>query len=466
MRPDPLLVVALVGALIGFGFASVSTYDFVQHLDRQVHDVHCSFVPGLSGADAGSAGCEATLMSPYSSVFREAIWGGIPVSLPAMSVFAFMLFFGADLLFARRQDDPRATGFYALGAVLPAATSAVMAYISFGVLDAACKLCIGIYGASALLLVGAGGLWIRARGFGSSAARDRESSVPGPARQPQWALDEEERREHEQGDGAVELQARESSLDENSVAEERTSYAVLAGFFGLGVLFVAIPIGAYVGASPDHSQFLGTCGSLEKPPPEKLLVEMGPQRGTPALEVFDPLCPACRGFERRYESTSFDEKLARRAVLFPLDDECNWMLDRSVHPGACAVSEAILCGEDGSAGAVVEWAFDRQERIRRVAEDDSREVRAFIGEEFPELESCIGSPQVQSKLNQSLRWAVENELKVLTPQLYVDGVRVCDADTDLGLSYSLARMLEMRRDGTLERRTAAEDSDDQRGAGP
>src|SRR4029079_15259634 len=71
-RPNPmrkpLLLVVLVSALAGFFFASFSTYDFVQHLDRQVHGLHCSFVPGLTGTDVSAAsGCHAALMIPYSS---------------------------------------------------------------------------------------------------------------------------------------------------------------------------------------------------------------------------------------------------------------------------------------------------------------------------------------------------------------------------------------------------------------
>ena len=41
----------------------------------------------------------------------------------------------------------------------------------------------------------------------------------------------------------------------------------------------------------------------------------------------------------------------------------------------------------------------------------------------------------------SLRWAVANALPVMTPQLFVDGKRLCDEDTDLGLEYTLTQML-------------------------
>ena len=81
-RHQPWLVVVLVGAVIGTVFAAVSTYDFVQHLDRQVHNLHCSFIPGAS--HAGESGCQVAMMSPYSSVMRHRIWGGVPISLPAL----------------------------------------------------------------------------------------------------------------------------------------------------------------------------------------------------------------------------------------------------------------------------------------------------------------------------------------------------------------------------------------------
>src|SRR5690349_9820927 len=86
MRPPGWLVVVLVGAALGMTFASVATYDFVQHLDRQVHSLHCSFIPGM-GHETGSSGCQAAMMSSYSSVFRTKVWGGVPISLAALAVF-------------------------------------------------------------------------------------------------------------------------------------------------------------------------------------------------------------------------------------------------------------------------------------------------------------------------------------------------------------------------------------------
>jgi len=58
-------VVLALAAIVGLASSSVSTLDFVQHLDRQVHGLHCSFLPGLDEARLGEAsGCQVALMSP------------------------------------------------------------------------------------------------------------------------------------------------------------------------------------------------------------------------------------------------------------------------------------------------------------------------------------------------------------------------------------------------------------------
>src|SRR5687768_8881146 len=78
----PFLFVVLIGALAGAVFAGLSTSDFINHLDRQVHSIHCSFIPGAA-AEIGESGCRTVMLSPYSSLFRESMWGGMPISLLA-----------------------------------------------------------------------------------------------------------------------------------------------------------------------------------------------------------------------------------------------------------------------------------------------------------------------------------------------------------------------------------------------
>jgi uncharacterized membrane protein len=449
MRPRPWLVLVLLGAAVGLVFAAVSTYDFVQHLDRQVHNLHCSFLPGVS--HTGESGCQVAMMSPYSSVLRGRVWGGIPIALPAMSVFAFLMFYALDLGLTRRKGDPRATGFLALATVLPAATSLAMLVISLTRLGTTCKLCVGIYVASALCLVGGVAAW-------RSAVRSGGGSGEPLARPGRGARDGRD-------GGEPAFVGRAKTESGARLIAVSPVHATPAGFlvaaFVIGVAFVATPVALYLAWAPDHARFIGTCEGLphaDDPYGVMLRMERGGTGGAPAggalaggalaIEVLDPLCPACRAFEQRLAGSGLSARLDRKAVLFPLDNTCNWMVTEATHPGACTVSEAVLCAGD-KAPDVIAWAFDEQDRIRDETRADPGAAARIVKQRFPELASCVGSPDARSRLNKSMRWIVANNIRVLTPQVFVGNVKLCDEDVDLGLEYTLSNMLARHAHGAL-----------------
>lgn len=406
------LVLTLAAAALGLVFSSFSTFDFVQHLDRQVHGIHCSFIPGLGTTEVAGTGCHVTLMSPYSSVLRDRIWGGIPVSLPGMAVFAFLFYKAAELLLRRREHDPVATGFLLLAWGVPVLTSMGMGYLSLVTLGAACKMCIGIYVASGVGFLGAVGSRLTGGGGGGGGWRN------------------------------VEDEPDDDELDDDHDEPSETRPADHLPAVGLGIGFVLAAVGVYALMVPDFSRFVGECGELSSASdPHKVLlpIDVSPG-GAEAIEILDPLCPSCSGFEDRLEASGLGERLSRYALLFPLDNTCNWMVTSAVHPGACTISEAILCAEQPS--WVLAWAFDNQEAIKTATLADPGAAKAMVIGAFPDLKGCVGSAKVRSKLNKSLRWAVKNKLPVLTPQLYVRGVKLCDEDTDLGMDYALSRLLD------------------------
>jgi len=204
----------------------------------------------------------------------------------------------------------------------------------------------------------------------------------------------------------------------------------------------------YVFFAPQAPKSVEGCGTLVKrEDPAQVFIRMS-STGTPSIAVVDPLCPACKGFDLRLHESGLDRQLAVDMVLFPLDATCNWMVQDSMHPGACAVSEAMLCALQGSskdALEILDWAFLHQERLRADAKESDAGVRAELERTFPRVKGCLGSSQIKNKVNKSLRWAVTNALPVLTPQLFIDDKRVCDEDTDLGLEYTVAQMLSSRK---------------------
>ncbi len=413
MTPRPATILFIIASAAGLLFAAISTFDFVQHLDRQLHGLHCSFVPGLGALDAtGSSGCSLALMSPYSSVLRGQIWGGIPLALPGMAVFAFLLFRGLDLWLGRRQQSKDAALLLLVMSIVPVLTSIVMGAIAIIALGALCKVCVAIYIASFATAGAAAWAYWDARSAG------------------QPALDDPDYRDDE--------------ADEFGEPEAEEAPAML---WGIGVaelgLFVLIPVVLYAAMVPDNSKYVGSCGSLVKPDdPSGVLVPLDNNTGgTPMIEVLDPMCPACRGFERRFTASGLSKQVHRQALMFPLDDQCNWMVNSALHPGACAVSAAVLCAE-GHPEAVLEWAFEEQDEIRAAAAEDPAAAEKMVSAAFPDLAGCISSNEVQAKLNRSMRWAVANQLPVMMPQVFVDGVKLCDEDSDLGLEYALKRLLE------------------------
>src|ERR1700684_3307986 len=95
-------IVAAVVAILGWVFAGYSTSDYAAQLDRQVHAVHCSFVPGAPVSTDGDNPCKTALFSPYSALFRDTWWGGVPVSLFALGAFSFFAGFGVYLALSER----------------------------------------------------------------------------------------------------------------------------------------------------------------------------------------------------------------------------------------------------------------------------------------------------------------------------------------------------------------------------
>lgn len=395
MRPaKPYLIALIVFAALGFIFSGVSTYDFVAHLDRQVHSITCSFIPGLGAADAsGASGCHTVMMSPYSSVFRTATWGGMPISLPALGVFGYLLFLSVDLFVRREDEDPDQMRYLVAAAALPFLTSLIYLGISSLVIKAVCKLCVGVYVSSTGAFVASILAW-------RMSLREREQSPEIP-----W-----------------------------------NRYGI---YFAEGVLFVVVPMALYLLLKPGYTEAMSDCGTLNSAEDKYgVMITLNKSAtGLPSIELLDPLCPACRAFDQRLDASGLREKLDLKAVLFPLDNKCNWMVPSALHPGACEVSEAVLCAADDPK-PVIAWAFENQEELRELATKDRGEVYKRIRAQFPKLADCVGKPGVQAKLNRSLRWAVNNSLPVLTPQLYVNNKKLCDEDTDLGLEYSLTRLLE------------------------
>jgi uncharacterized membrane protein len=382
--------IALVGSLLGLLFASYSTLDYAEHLDRRLHDVHCSFIPGASPTDQAEA-CRAAMYSPYSALLKDQYWGGLPISLFALGAFCFFAAFSVYLLLSGERAPRRATGFFALVGVTPLLVSLLMLTISLTQLGQLCKTCVGIYISSFLLAFGSVSTWLSSRGQSS-----------GPL----------------------------------------VSVPLLGAWLAVLGVTTLTPALVYASSTPDQRPYLTQCGEIKQAKikgdsPVKI---RGSRAIQPTMLFEDPLCPTCKAFHDRLLTENIIEKLDIELVLFPLDSECNWMLDHPLHPGACIVSKAVLCGE-GNSRQVLEWAYAEQEYLTRAGKAGAGVLRAAIKQRWGEgMLRCVDDRKTDVRLNNHLHFASENNIPVSTPQMYLGKRRICDEDTDLGLRYTLMQL--------------------------
>jgi len=305
-------------------------------------------------------------------------------------VFAFLLFRAVDLLLRKRMTRAE-TGFMVAATALPVLTSIVYGIVSATQIGTFCKVCVGIYASSLGVFVAA----IAAHILTSPPKEKSKSGILG-----QWGF-----------------------------------------YFVEGLAMVALPVLFYLTFKPAYTDSLLHTSGLRHPEDKYgVMLDMHGKGQVPAVEVLDPLCPACKGFSERLAASGLGEQLQIKVVLFPLDKECNWMVSESLHAGACAVSEAVLCAGD-RASKVLAWAFANQDDLRARGGGGQSAVYARIKQEFPDLASCLGQPAVRARVNKGLRWIVANSLPVLTPQLFIRNQKLPDEDTDLGLDYVLSRVL-------------------------
>ena len=213
-----------------------------------------------------------------------------------------------------------------------------------------------------------------------------------------------------------------------------------AWLVALGV-FTLMPAVVYASAMPDHRPYLGNCGVLKAAPPPNTLIHIVSPRSTQATTLFeDPLCPTCKAFHERLVTEDVYDKLDIQLSLFPLDSECNWMLTEPLHPGACLVARAVICG-GAQARQVLEWSYANQEDLSKAGKAGPAQLRAAIEAKWgAQTLQCMDAKSTLQTLNRHLHFAADNSIPVSTPQMFFGTKRFCDEDTDIGLTYTLGQL--------------------------
>jgi hypothetical protein len=100
------------------------------------------------------------------------------------------------------------------------------------------------------------------------------------------------------------------------------------------------------------------------------------------------------------------------------------------------VSKAILCAK--SPGEMLEWAYERQADLTEAGRAGGNALTQIISQRWgADVTRCMGDRATQQRLNRHLHFATANAIAVSTPQIFIDGQRLCDEDIDMGLMFAL-----------------------------
>ena len=129
-RPRLPGALGVAASALGLFFAGFSTRDYAEHLDRQLHGTHCSFIPGLVDVDKGENACKIAMYSSYSALFRDRMWGGVPISLFGLGVYGLFFAMSLYILLSGDRASKRSWQAFGVTALTPLLVSCVLFFIS------------------------------------------------------------------------------------------------------------------------------------------------------------------------------------------------------------------------------------------------------------------------------------------------------------------------------------------------
>jgi protein-disulfide isomerase len=313
---------------------------------------------------------------------RYAVFLGLPVA--AWGVLGFAVSAGLAGLGLARNRPHRGwpAGLVLLVAAAAVAASVVLALVSELLIGAFCLLCAGAWALSLLLLVAA---WRACQPGGAAAAVRSDVAV---------------------------------------LRRNLPRTAVVAAALG-AVLVVALVAYPRYWSKPAHT--VGTAGATgagsQRPPVPARSVgavpATTPQAGDSSeiLVFSDYACPFCA---KAHEDT--EAALSRNPALrvvhrhFPLDPECNPLVKRPVHPGACALARAAICAEPQGKEREMSTALFRNQEARRPVES----LAAELGLDLALFRTCIVAPETAQRLAADVAEGIGRGIKV-TPSFVVGG---------------------------------------------
>ncbi|MFP4144067.1 MAG: vitamin K epoxide reductase family protein [Phycisphaeraceae bacterium] len=348
-----------------------------------------SLVGGVSlpGCAPGS-GCDEVLSSPWS------YWLGVPVSGPALVVYASLL--GASLHVGPAAGPARrrwAWWILAAAAFAAAASAVWFIIVQAWLLGAWCRYCSAVHGSGLAITLLVGGFWLtRMRRAPLIAAAGTGLAVTAVLVAGQWLFPSA-------GSRTVELHAR-------------------AGWNPQDQWVFPLPEGGMVAVDPAPMPRLGPADA-----PVML------------IELYDYTCPHCRILHDQLAAARdrYGKQMGVILLPIPLDAECNPRIRSTLdmHRGACELARIALAvwrADPDEFAAFDRWLFsDPWPRLPSVARNYAR---TLVGEDA--LAAALADPWVDAQLQRNItlygRTGGGSVPKLVLGTIYLEGRPASAAD--------------------------------------
>jgi protein-disulfide isomerase len=168
---------------------------------------------------------------------------------------------------------------------------------------------------------------------------------------------------------------------------------------------------------------------FEREPKRVLALEGVPFKGPSeapiqVVEFSDFLCPFCRNLASAFAGF-LPGSQGRVAIFFknyPLDQDCNPGLSRTVHDGACELALGAICAhEQGKFWQYHDRVFSQPPE--KPTAEDVVSIAASAGLDGSALRQCLSSSAAKGKLDRDIQEARGLAIQA-TPTVYVNGKKL------------------------------------------
>ncbi len=300
-----------------------------------------------------------------------SVLAGVPIAAWGVLGYGIVALLAGSGLRASPYHSRWPAGLLLLLGGFASLTSVVLAIVSKVVLGTWCLLCMGS--------------WVTAAGLLAAGVIASKSAGPGQA----LAADLQ----------AMRRRPRTTAL--SVVAVLLGAAALVAGYRRTSLLPTA--------SARTHAPAPGAGGAVPLPPATQ-----------PAVLFSDYTCPFCTRAHAELRSvlgSRPDLQVVRRH--FPLDSECNPLLERPKHPGACGLARAAICAEaQGRLEEMEDALFGAQESPASV---DALALARRVGVNLEQFAACLEAPSTAARLASDIAEGARAKLRS-TPSYLVDGV--------------------------------------------